>query len=224
MSRQRFTRLSVLPISRSTKLLFIQSNFLSRKGVKLNRNRRHKTGTITIKGSEKDEGSNKISFHIGARSFLVKNELILQLSTPTSHLQTYTMLRTTEPRQNIKKGFEWSPFTIIANKLPDEKALVKFEVLEKTKAGQRVPIGEVEVPMSTILGHPGRVIKIVKAGLVVGELRILDCKKVTRYTFLNYVYAGADISLIIAMDFTNSNKDPSHPKSLHNVSSGTLHN
>jgi len=34
---------------------------------------------------------------------------------------------------------------------------------------------------------------------------------------LSYVKGGVDISLIIAMDFTNSNKDPSNPKSLHTL-------
>jgi hypothetical protein len=36
-----------------------------------------------------------------------------------------------------------------------------------------------------------------------------------RYTFLDYVFGGCEISLGLAIDFTLSNGDPNDPKSLH---------
>ena len=36
-----------------------------------------------------------------------------------------------------------------------------------------------------------------------------------RYSFLDYVFGGCEISLGLAIDFTLSNGDPNDPKSLH---------
>jgi len=36
-----------------------------------------------------------------------------------------------------------------------------------------------------------------------------------KHSFLEYVFGGCDIDLSIAIDFTLSNGQPSHPESLH---------
>jgi hypothetical protein len=71
--------------------------------------------------------------------------------------------------------------------------------------------------LGILLGYSGRVIKLIKEGFTIGELKVKECKRITTYTFLNYIYGGAEVSLIIAMDFTNSNRDPSDKKSLHYI-------
>ena len=35
------------------------------------------------------------------------------------------------------------------------------------------------------------------------------------YTFLDYIFAGCDVSLIVGIDFTLTNKSPTDPDSLH---------
>ncbi len=49
----------------------------------------------------------------------------------------------------------------------------------------------------------------------VGEMRVLKCEKQELFSFLDYIYNGLEIALLIAVDFTLSNKDPSDPSSLH---------
>ena len=36
-----------------------------------------------------------------------------------------------------------------------------------------------------------------------------------KYTFLDYVFGGCEISLSVAIDFTLSNGNPNEPESLH---------
>jgi Copine len=48
-----------------------------------------------------------------------------------------------------------------------------------------------------------------------GEVKLVDLKFDRRFSFLDYVFGGCEISLGIAIDFTLSNGDPKDPKSLH---------
>jgi len=41
-----------------------------------------------------------------------------------------------------------------------------------------------------------------------------------RPTFIDYLFGGCNLSLGIAIDFTSSNGDPTHPMSLHNYNPG----
>jgi len=50
-----------------------------------------------------------------------------------------------------------------------------------------------------------------------GLLFFQNVEEISRPTFLNYIYAGTEINMIVAIDFSNSNKDPSDPESLHNM-------
>lgn len=49
----------------------------------------------------------------------------------------------------------------------------------------------------------------------IGEIHILRCCFLDRFTFLDYIHAGCEISTMIGMDFTLSNKPCKDPKSLH---------
>jgi len=51
----------------------------------------------------------------------------------------------------------------------------------------------------------------------VANLMILRCLYLDRFTFLDYIYAGCEISTMIAVDFTLSNKHPKDKKSLHHI-------
>lgn len=203
-------------------------NLSSRITLPYNCKRKHKTkpGTLTVRGTEYDESSSKVFFQIGARSFVSKNELSLHLYVVEG--QELMSLGRCEWLQNSKKGFDWPAFSIPSNLLPDDKTMIKFEIYERSKASggtkykPQVLCGSAEIPLGSLFIYPGRTIKIIKEGFTVGELKIKECKRVTQYTFLNYVYGGAEISLIIAIDFTNSNKDPSNEKSLHHLSEGSF--
>lgn len=51
----------------------------------------------------------------------------------------------------------------------------------------------------------------------IATLVVLRCCFLDRFTFLDYIHAGCEISTVIGMDFTLSNKKQRDPKSLHYV-------
>ena len=53
--------------------------------------------------------------------------------------------------------------------------------------------------------------------LKIAGLNVLRCCFLDRFTFLDYIHAGCEISTIIGMDFTLSNKPANNPKSLHYI-------
>jgi len=177
--------------------------------------RNKKPATITLRGSEYDDSSSSVVFHIGARSFITKNELSLHVYLVEG--QEMTTLATCDFMQNNKKGFDWPEFSVLSSSLPDDNCLLKFEVFERTKTKPKIHLGAAEMQLGILLGYTGRVIKLIKEGFTIGELKVKECKRITQYTFLNYIYGGAEVSLIIAMDFTNSNKDPTDKRSLHYI-------
>ena len=182
--------------------------------------RNKRPATITLRGAEYDESSSKVFFHISARSFVTKNELSLHLYVVEG--QEITTLGKCDYIQNNKKGFDWPKFSIPSNVIPDDKTLLKFEVYERTKTKPKIFLGSAEVSLGSMLNYSGKIVKIMKEGFTQGELKIKECKRETKYTFLNYIYGGAEVSLIIAIDFTNSNKDPTNEKSLHYISNGNF--
>lgn len=52
----------------------------------------------------------------------------------------------------------------------------------------------------------GKSLKLTMNSLMVGELRLYNVYLDHRVTFLNHLLNDAEVSLITAVDFTNSNK------------------
>ena len=116
---------------------------------------------------------------------------------------------------------KFQKFEIPRNKLTDENMGLKIECYEITKNKANNLLGEVELPLKTVLekaaspSQTQRIISINKNGLLVGNILLLSVDKITRYSFLNYIYSGTEISVIAAVDFSNSNKDQNDKDSYH---------
>ena len=50
-----------------------------------------------------------------------------------------------------------------------------------------------------------------------GTVRAIKCEKMEHFTFLDYIFSGLEIALILAIDFTGSNGEPTSPESLHYI-------
>jgi hypothetical protein len=94
----------------------------------------------------------------------------------------------------------------MSNKIPDEKSPLKFELIEKRDEKNHY-IGEAETFFGSIINQTGKMIKIMKNGYVLGSFKILVCRKEVKHSFLNYVYGGTEIALMMAIDFTKSNEE-----------------
>lgn len=52
---------------------------------------------------------------------------------------------------------------------------------------------------------------------VVGYLKIEKCDIIPKPTFLEYIRGGCELNFMVAIDFANTNGDPSQPNSLHYI-------
>ena len=56
---------------------------------------------------------------------------------------------------------------------------------------------------------------IQKAGRSTATIHVDHISFIERFTFLDYLFGGCEIALIIGVDFTLSNGKPNDPSSLH---------
>lgn len=98
--------------------------------------------------------------------------------------------------------------------------MLKFELCEFNKSKGIQVIGEIKISLQEIFEKSLKTLPLQKNNIHIGQLEIIKLKKISRNTFLNYIYAGTEISLIVAIDFNRSNKDYHLPDSLHNLFEG----
>ncbi len=172
---------------------------------------------MKVTGREIDDSNNKISFHIVFAPYYSRSEFRIEL-VPVDNTNS-TILKKFDLKNHDKKGLEYT-FTLIPSKtLTYDNSKMRLRVLERVRE-KRMLFGEAEIFLSDVLSNGMLKTRVKKNGNYVGEVRVKEVKRPTRFTFLNYVDAGAEISLIIAMDFTKSNKEPTNPKSLHYCMNG----
>lgn len=97
----------------------------------------------------------------------------------------------------------------------EEDNPVKLEVIRRD-LGNRV-LCETVVTLAEIRENP-TLEKNIDNGKFRGKMKILDFIYAQKPTFLDYVYGGCEVSLIIGIDFTKSNGTQNSIKSLHHLS------
>jgi len=92
----------------------------------------------------------------------------------------------------------------------------KITVFKFNYSGDHVIIGEGLFKVEMIINKEKN-IKIIKpiTNEIRGEIIILKAEIQERFTFLDYIFGGVEISLSVAIDFTLSNLDPKEKDSLH---------
>mmetsp|Transcript_745 Transcript_745/g.1267 ORF Transcript_745/g.1267 Transcript_745/m.1267 type:complete len:502 (-) Transcript_745:945-2450(-) len=117
----------------------------------------------------------------------------------------------------------WSRQTIPLSTLcnGDKECPLLIEVFDKKRNGQHVFMGKVETSVKGLL-RVGEVNVIMEPGRMgqkdyknSGTLIASDVYLEEKPTFLDYVAGGCEISLIVGIDFTASNRNSSDPTSLH---------
>lgn len=68
-------------------------------------------------------------------------------------------------------------------------------------------------PEAMIQLHPN----LVKFNVLSGQIQVREASIFERPSFTDYLRSGWQIALSVAIDFTESNKDPSNPDSLHHL-------
>lgn len=78
-------------------------------------------------------------------------------------------------------------------------------------------LGDCEINLDKILRKEVVAVNLFKNNSIIGQLHV-EVNKIVRHTFLNYIYAGTEVSLIVGIDFSKSNKDSLQMESLHKLS------
>lgn len=98
----------------------------------------------------------------------------------------------------------------------DETAPFVFDLYRHTKTTQL--IGSFETTLAELKVRRTHFIAKIKAKETkIGKVRLKQYEYLENTTFLDYIYGGCEISLIIAIDFTRSNGVPTSVDSLHNL-------
>lgn len=106
-----------------------------------------------------------------------------------------------------KQVINWKKFSIPLSSFgSNDKVYVKLEIYEYYREKAHVLIGEVEKTVQDLIESSGKSLKLTMNSLTVGELKLYNVFLEHRITFLNHLLNDAEVSLITAVDFTNSNK------------------
>lgn len=97
----------------------------------------------------------------------------------------------------------------------DDTRVLKLELFEVNKKGFHRFLAYAEFSIKDITQDNRTEFPMFNKKLKAGELHIAKCNFLNRYTFLDYIHGGCDVSLMLIMDFTLKNKNPKDPKSLH---------
>jgi hypothetical protein len=100
---------------------------------------------------------------------------------------------------------------------PDQKIQIQF--FQFRKNGDHALIGSSVFVAEDITQHKKIPIANPKNEPAILEAALIEVNE--KFTFLDYVFSGLEISLVIGIDFTRSNGDPSNPNSKHYFNYGT---
>lgn len=119
----------------------------------------------------------------------------------------------------------WDEFSVGLQKLcgSDLSLQLKFELFSHSFSGNHKPIGHFFFNMKAVTEDrltEYHLVKITKPTSSI--IKILSCRIEKKYSFLDYIYGGCSIDLIIGIDFTSSNRNPSSPDSLHYIKDSCL--
>jgi len=99
---------------------------------------------------------------------------------------------------------------------------IKIECFDYDKDGGHDYIGEFQASTNDLFNkkEEGFILMDVKKNKKGGTLFVKDSYVRQEYTFLDYLRAGFQISLGVAIDYTASNGNPGNPNSLHYIGGG----
>ena len=115
---------------------------------------------------------------------------------------------------------DWNVFSIEASTLAlhDFEHELALEVCKSQKSGKHIYIGRIRFTINEMRERneeKGSFDLRDKDNIPCGSIRLNILNEADRYSFLDYVMGGCEISLLIGIDFTLSNKKPKYSDSLH---------
>ncbi|XP_060567212.1 copine-3-like [Ruditapes philippinarum] len=187
-------------------------------------------GKIIIRSEEVKEGGEIAICTFKARKldnkdFLGKSDPYLEILRGNPDGSWQVVHRTEVVKNNLNP--HWRQFTIPVHTLcgGDKTKPVKFDVYDWDSDGSHDLIGGFTVSVKDLEASNGKEFPCINekkkakkkkydnSGFVVVDS--FKLKKVA--SFLEFIYGGMQINFTVGVDFTGSNGDPTHPRSLHYI-------
>jgi len=97
----------------------------------------------------------------------------------------------------------------------EEDRDIKIEVFKSQKSGKHKNMGLASITLAQLREGAREIELKTPRGAQVGVINLIGFAFNKRHTFLEYVFGGCEISLMVAIDFTLSNGSPTEKDSLH---------
>eukprot|EP01129_Flabellula_baltica_P010468 TRINITY_DN4429_c0_g1_i1.p1 TRINITY_DN4429_c0_g1~~TRINITY_DN4429_c0_g1_i1.p1 ORF type:complete len:448 (-),score=111.47 TRINITY_DN4429_c0_g1_i1:395-1738(-) len=194
---------------------------------------RNKSGKLIVTAEEIGDSNMSYFFrasghHLDKKDFLGKSDPFLEFSKQKDG-NWIVFHRTEVIKQTVNPV--WSPFTILGAKMTnngDPTTPIKVQCFDWDSDNKTDFIGEFITSLVELehqrefnLINPKKQAKKKKYRNS-GVITLDEFNPIRNYSFLDYIVGGTQINLMVAVDYTASNGDPSSPQSLHYFQPGVL--
>ncbi|XP_076469076.1 copine-8-like [Babylonia areolata] len=187
-------------------------------------------GQITVRCEEVSTTKDEVTLQLAAtkldkKDFFGKSDPFLLLHRVNEDRSCTVVHKTEVVRNNLNPV--WRPFTISVQALcnGDHDRSIQIECYDWDSDGSHDFIGAFstnlrELAHSAAESNTFQVINPKKQAKKKtykdsGQIRVMSCSIQQRQSFLDYIRGGMQMNFTVAIDFTASNGNPSHPSSLH---------
>ena len=127
-------------------------------------------------------------------------------------------------RHQKGKEISYPPFEMSGSKLCNNNFDIplKVELWKYKSDGSHKFLGQCFITLNEMVGRNWNKEFTSYKGKDPAELIIEDFKAVDSYEFIDFLRGGLNMTLIVGVDFTASNKDPEDPDSLHHINPPNL--
>ena len=186
------------------------------------------SGFVTIR-AEQASNMDVLKLTLAARNldnkdgFFSKSDPYCIVSAYDENTNKYTEVYRSEFIKNTLNP-TWAPFSIQLRHLGAGTKIVRIEVTDYDAAGSHDLIGYAQLTVNDLINakkgipviHPPTKPKYSKSSYSQsGLLDVVQSEVEKKFTFVDFLRGGLEVSLAVAVDFTGSNGDPSQPNSLH---------
>jgi hypothetical protein len=124
-------------------------------------------------------------------------------------------------QSEVNPTLRWRPFVVsyqsLCNGDPNRPLRVTFFDYRSSTAA--VPIGHYDTSFARMCEGLGQKVNVVDGtNQTVGQFTYVDISLMHKYSFYDFLQGGLQLGLVIGIDFTGSNGDPSNQRSLHYIS------
>lgn len=183
------------------------------------------TGKLIVRGEQVQQSKEMVRFemratHVDDVDWFSKSDPFLVISRLREDGSLLKVHQTEAIDNNLNPV--WRPWTMSVQTLcnGDHFLPLVLECWDDESSGKHQFIGKAEASLDQLMKRPELPLinpkKLTKRKYQnSGILHIANCQVWTEVDFLDYLKGGVELSLMVAIDFTGSNGQPSFPNSLH---------